>query len=65
VAAARLNALLLNFGIMFAQKAGHHLPYHISGGAVSLLASTTIFFAISLLSKPKKLLPLVEAAMDV
>jgi SSS family transporter len=59
------TSLLLNFGIMFAQKAGHHLPYHISGGAVSLLASTTIFFAISLLSKPKKLLPLVEAAMDV
>ena len=58
-------SLVINFGVMFFQKAGYYLPYHISGGAVALLASTTIFFAVSLLTRPKKLDPLVETVMDI
>ena len=63
--AAIISSLLINFGVMFFQKAGYYLPYHIHGGAVALLSSCVIFFSVSLLSRPRKVAPLVEAVMDV
>ncbi len=41
------------------------LPHNIHGGTVSLLASTTIFFLISFLSRPPVLDPDVEAIMEI
>ncbi len=44
---------------------GINLPYHIDGGAVALVLSLTVFFGISLLSKPPKLDPDIEKVMEL
>ena len=62
---AIITSLAVNFGVMFFQKAGYYLPYHISGGAVALITSTIVFFTVSLMTRPRKLDVLVETVMDV
>lgn len=59
---AIITSLVLNFAI---EVFDIRLPHNIHGGTVSLLASTTIFFVISLLSSPPVLDPDVEAIMKI
>ena len=60
--AAISTSLVVNFGIKLFNI---RIPYNIDGGAIALIVSTTIFFAISLSMKPKKLDPDIEAIMDM
>ena len=62
---AIISSLLINFTVMFMRKAEIPIPYKIHEGAIALLASTCIYFTISLLSKPQPLAKEVEAVMDV
>ncbi|MEM7232882.1 MAG: sodium/proline symporter [Planctomycetota bacterium] len=55
-------SLAINFTV---QLRGIKLPYGVSVGAVSLLVSLTLFFGISLLSKPQPIDKDVEAVMDL
>jgi len=41
------------------------VPYSIDTGALALLVSLTLFFGISLLSKPPELDADIEAVMDI
>ncbi len=59
---AIITSLVLNFAI---EVFDIRLPHNIHGGTVSLLASTTIFFVISLLSSPPVLDPDVKAIMEI
>lgn len=59
---AILSSLLVNFGIKLFDLT---LPWGIDGGALSLLVSLTLFFGISLLGRPPKLDPDIEAVMDL
>jgi SSS family transporter len=56
------SSLVVNFAI---EVFDIHIPGGIHGGAVSMLVSLTLFFGISLLSKPPRLDPDVEAVMDI
>ncbi len=60
--AAILTSLAFNFGV---EVSGVRIPYGISVGALSLLISLVLFFAISFASKPPRLDPDVEAVMDL
>jgi len=60
--AAIVISLAVNFGIKLFEIA---VPFGIDGGAIALLISLTVFFAISLASKPPKLDPDIEAIMDL
>jgi len=60
--AAIVTSLTVNFGIKLFEIA---IPYSIDGGAIALLISLTVFFAISLASKPPKLDADIEAIMDL
>ena len=55
-------SLVLNFSI---EVFDIRLPHNIHGGTVSLLASTSIFFLISFLSRSPVLDPDVEAIMEI
>lgn len=59
---AIIASLAVNFFIKIFKIA---LPYNIDVGAFSLVISLTLFIGISLLSKPPKLDPDVEAVMDL
>ncbi len=59
---AIIASLLINFSVKLLNIS---IPYGIDVGAISLLVSLTLFFAISLLSPPPKLDPDVEAIMDL
>jgi SSS family transporter len=59
---AIVTSLVFNFTVKLADW---KLPYGISEGAVSLLISLTLFFGISLLSKPPVLDEDIEAVMDL
>lgn len=56
------SSLLINFGVKFLNIS---IPYGIDAGAIALLVSLTLFIGISLLSKPPKLDPDIEAIMDI
>ena len=56
------SSLVVNFGIELSDIA---TPYGMSGGALALLLSLTLFFGISLASKPPQLNPDIEAVMDL
>lgn len=58
-------SLIINFLVLMLEKRGWTLPYGIDGSAMALLVSTTLFFAISLISKPPQLDPDVEAVMEM
>ncbi len=63
---AIISSIAINFGIKLAGKNwGFAVPHSIDTGALALLVSLTLFFAISLLSKPPKLDPDIEAVMDI
>ena len=63
---AIISSIAINFGVKFASKKwGFSVPYSIDTGALALLVSLILFFAISLLSKPPKLDPDIEAVMDI
>ncbi|MEM6705977.1 MAG: sodium/proline symporter [Acidobacteriota bacterium] len=55
-------SLILNFTI---KVGGFAVPYGIDVGALSLIVSLTLFFGISLASKPPELDPDIEAVMDI
>ncbi len=59
---AIISSLALNF---FIEIRGIEVPHGIHGGAISLLLSLTLFFGISLLTKPKPLPEEIDAIMDV
>ena len=59
---AIISSLLVNFII---KLLGIQLPYAIDTGAFSLLISLILFVGISLLSKPSKIDPDIEAVMDM
>lgn len=59
---AIICSLAVNFGI---ELFGIVIPYGVNGGAVALLVSLTLFFGISLASKPPKLDADIEAIMDM
>ncbi|MEE9219485.1 MAG: hypothetical protein V3U98_10515 [Acidobacteriota bacterium] len=59
---AIISSLVVNFGI---EVFNISLPYGIHVGAVSLLLSLSLFFAISYASRPPRLDPDVEAVMDI
>jgi len=60
--AAIISSLAVNIGTKLFEI---EIPYRIDAGAIALLVSLTIFFGISLLSKPPKLDNEVEAVMDL
>ena len=60
--AAIISSLVVNIGIKLFEI---EVPYRVDAGAIALLVSLTIFFGISLLSKPPKLDNEVEAVMDL
>ncbi len=63
---AIISSIAINFGIKLAGRSyGFAVPYSIDTGALALLVSLTLFFGISLLSKPPKLDPDIEAVMDI
>jgi Na+/proline symporter len=63
---AIISSIAINFGIKLAGKFwGFSVPYSIDTGALALLVSLTLFFAISLLSKPPKIDPDIAAVMDI
>jgi SSS family transporter len=59
---AIIISLTVNFGIKLFEIA---IPYGIDGGAIALLLSLTVFFAISFASKPPALDADIEAIMDL
>ncbi|MYF95560.1 MAG: hypothetical protein F4210_08625 [Holophagales bacterium] len=59
---AIVSGLLVNFIIELRDIA---VPHGIHGGAISLLVSLTLFFGISLLSKPKPLPDEIDAILDL
>lgn len=59
---AIISSLTLNFAI---ELSGIELPHDMHGGAISLILSLTLFFGISLCSRPPKLSKDVEAIMDL
>jgi Na+/proline symporter len=63
---AIIASIVINFGIKMASKsAGFSVPFSVNTGAIALLVSLTLFFGISLLSKPPKLDADIEAVMDI
>ena len=59
---AIVASLIVNFGI---EVFDITLPHRIHGGTLALLLSLTLFFGISLASKPPHLDPDIEAVMDL
>ncbi|MCH8204500.1 MAG: sodium/proline symporter [Candidatus Hydrogenedentes bacterium] len=59
---AIVASLAVNFGIKLFDI---RVPYNIDGGAIALIVSLTLFFTISLASKPPKIDPDIEAIMDM
>lgn len=58
-------SLAINFSLKLLDRLAHiKLPYHIDGGAVALLVSLTLFFGISLFSRPPRLDRDIEQVMD-
>ncbi len=60
-------SLLISIGLKFAPNIwpDFAIPWGIDGGAISLLVSLTLFFGISLCSKPPKIDADIEAVMDL
>ena len=59
---AIIASLVVNFGIQFSPIT---VPYGIHGSAVALLVSLTLYFGISLASKPPELDPDIAKIMDL
>jgi Na+/proline symporter len=63
---AIISSIAINFGIkMGAKFAGFKVPFSIDTGAIALIVSLTLFFAISLMSKPPHIDEDIAAAMDI
>jgi len=60
--AAIAASLVLNLGV---ELLGVRLPHGIHGGVIAMLTSLALFFGISFASRPPRLAPDIEAAMDV
>jgi SSS family transporter len=59
-------AIVASLAANFAIELGDiQVPHGIHGGAIALVISLTLFFGISLMSKPPELSPEVEAIMDL
>ena len=65
-APAAVTAIVISLGVNFGIKLFNiSIPFGIDGGAIALLISLTVFFAISFASRPPKLDPDIEAIMDL
>ncbi len=63
---AIVSSIAINFGLKLASMYfKFSIPFSVNTGAVALLVSLTLFFGISLLSKPPELDPDIEAVMDI
>lgn len=64
---AMISAITIIFFIEFVyiKALGLSIPYGFNTGALALIVSMTLFFTISLLSKPPKIDPDIEAVMDL
>ncbi len=63
---AIVSSLIINFTIYAAEKFfDFHLMHGLAGGALALLISLSLFFGISLCSRPPKIDPIIESAMDL
>jgi SSS family transporter len=63
---AIISSIAINFGIKMASKfGGFSVPFSVDTGAIALIVSLTLFFGISLMSKPPKLDADIEAVMDI
>lgn len=63
---AVITSLMINFGVKLLDELLEiRIPYGIDGGAISLLVSLTLFFGISLCSRPPNLDRDIEAVMDM
>lgn len=63
---AIISSITINFGIKMASKfGGFSVPFAVDTGAIALIVSLTLFFAISLLSKPPHIDADIEAVMDI
>jgi len=63
---AIISSIAINFGIKIASKfGGFSVPFAIDTGAIALLVSLTLFFGISLLSKPQRIDADIETVMDI
>jgi Na+/proline symporter len=60
-----IASLAINFSVLALGKLKIELPYGIDGSALALLVSLTLFFAVSLLTKPQPMDPDVETLMDI
>jgi len=62
-----LVSLSISIGLKFASNIwpGFSIPWGIDGGAIALLVSLTLFFGISLASKPPKIDADIDAVMDL
>ena len=58
-------SLSINFVLLLLKRQGLSLPYSISGESVALAVSLTLFFGISLATKPRQLDPDIEAVMEM
>lgn len=59
---AIVSSLVINFGV---KVTGVSVPFGIDAGALALIVSLTLFFGISLASKPKAIDPDIESVMDL
>ena len=59
---AIVSSLIVNFGI---ELFNVQVPWSISGGAIALVISLILYFAISFASRPQRLDPGIEAVMDM
>ena len=63
---AIISSIAINFGIKLAGRLyGFAVPFSVDTGALALLVSLTLFFGISLFSKPPELDHDIEAVMDI
>lgn len=63
---AILSSLLVNFAAKLLEMfTGFTIPFGIHEGALALLVSLTLFFGISLMSRPRKIADDIEAVMDL
>lgn len=65
VVASIITSLIINAVAFACQLYGHRLPYGIAPGTIALLASTFVFFGISLISPQPKIAADVDQLMDI
>ncbi len=60
-----IASLAINALVLVLSGLGVPIPYGVDGSALALIASLTLFFAVSFMTKPQELRPDVEGVMDI